>query len=303
MKSARLVTALTSLTTGMAVAAPLVIFGFLYVIYVQPARAAADESRSQLAAARDELNRRRSVIGSRSAGTQASALEEFDARTTEGARAAELADALTAALNSPAVGGVSNLSIESGAPADNPVNSMVHSFAQTVIQTRVTVTFDARYEQIRRFFRNLRALPTIFDLQSVELLPLSAAPDGLMRAKVLLLAFHRVETGQPSQVPQIRTVDVTTPPQLTRNPFAKPSRSGAGRTGSSQAQPDPVVGSILISRGRRVALVDGLVVGRGDRVRAGVVHSIEADAVVIVEPGGRTRRVEIARPLIRTEHR
>ena len=47
------------LTTAMAVAAPVVVFGFLYVLQVQPERAAAAESRSQLAAARDELNRRR----------------------------------------------------------------------------------------------------------------------------------------------------------------------------------------------------------------------------------------------------
>ena len=45
MKSATLVTTLTSLTTAMAVAAPFVVFGFLYVLLVQPD---ADRSAERL---------------------------------------------------------------------------------------------------------------------------------------------------------------------------------------------------------------------------------------------------------------
>lgn len=296
MRTTTLVTVLTRLTTAMAVAAPVVVFGFLYVLQVQPERAAADESRHKLVGARDELNRRRSLLGSNAASKEALAVQEFDARTTEGDRVGELADAVTALLNSPAVGGVSKLSIESGAPVDGPVDSMARRFPTTVAQMPVTVTFDAGYEQIGRFFWNLRVLPTTFDLRSVELIPLTASRGGLLRAKVSLLAFHRPETAGPRQPPRIQVVDVNTPPKWTRDPFAKPSRPDAGPTVASVAQPDPVVNSILFSNGRRVALVDGLVVGPGDRVRGGVVLSIETDAVVIAEPSGRARRVEIARP-------
>jgi hypothetical protein len=291
MRSATLVKALTALTTAMAVAAPVVVFGFLYVLQVHPERAAVVELRNQLAAARDELNRRRSLVGPRFAVKEASALDEFDARATNATRVGEMADAVTAILNSRAVGGVSNLSIESGAPGDGPVAYMP-----------VTVTFDARYAQIGRFFWNLRMLPTAFDLQSVELTPLTASRGGLTRAKVSLLVFQRLETAGPRQASRTHVVDVITPPEWVRDPFAKPALPGADRIASA-VQPDPVVSSILFSNGRRVALVDGQVVRRGDRVRAGVVLSIEVDAVVIADPQGRARRFEIKRPVIRSTQR
>ena len=59
MKSATLVTTLTTLTTAMAVAAPVVVFGFLYVLVCSPSVSAAVEARNQVDAARGELIRRR----------------------------------------------------------------------------------------------------------------------------------------------------------------------------------------------------------------------------------------------------
>ena len=98
----------------MAVAAPIVVFGFLYVLRVQPERAAAAESRSELAAARAELSRRRAFVTPTTGVTEVPALDTFDARTTEADRVGDVADALSALLKSPAVGGVSNVSIETG---------------------------------------------------------------------------------------------------------------------------------------------------------------------------------------------
>lgn len=301
MTSSTLVTALTRLTTAMAVAAPIVVFGFLYVLQVQPERAAAAASRNKLAAARDQLNRQRAFVRPQPVVTELSALDEFDARTTEGERVGEVADAMTAVLNGPAVGGVSNLSIETEAPGVVPVDSMARLFSQTVVQTPVTVTFDARYEQIGRFFWNLRVLPTTFDLQSVELTPGAASRGGFMRAKVSLLVFHRPETVASRLAPRTHVVDVMTAPQWTRDPFATQSRPVSDRP-AAPTQPDPVVSSILFSTGRRVAIVDGRIVRPGDRVGTGVVRSIESDAVVIAGPDGE-RRVAIARPVIRMAKR
>jgi hypothetical protein len=111
-----------------------------------------------------------------------------------------------------------------------------------------------------------------------------------MRAKVSLLVFHREKT----------TVDAVTTTEGPRDPPAKQTRAPAApdRAVASAAQPDPVVTSILFSSGRRVARVDGRIVGPGDRLRAGVVHTIEPDAVVIVDTAGRARRFEIERPVI-----
>jgi hypothetical protein len=68
------------------------------------------------------------------------------------------------------------------------------------------------------------------------------------------------------------------------------------RRSAAAPPPAPVVSSILISDGRRLARVDGRIVGPGDRLPAGIVQSIEPDAVVFAGPDGRSRRVEIARP-------
>jgi hypothetical protein len=290
VKSATLVTALTRLTMAMAVAAPIVVFGFLYVLLVQPERAAARDTRNQLEVARAELNSRRALVESQAARTATSALDEFDARTAEGDRVGEVTDVLTAVLNGPAVGGISNLSIAAGSPVDGPIDSIAASFSRALVQTPVTVTFQARYDQVARFFRNLGVVPTTFDLQSVELTPGAASRPGFMLAKVSLLVFHR----QKTTVEAVTTTEGPPgrPAKQTRNPAA-PDRAIA-----SAAQPDPVVTSILFSGGRRVARVDGRIVGPGDRLPAGVVHAIEPDAVVIVDPAGRARRFEIARPVI-----
>ena len=303
MKSETLVTTLTSLTTAMAVVAPFVVFGFLYVLQVQPQRAAAIEARSRLEAARYELNRQRLLVAPQSLVTRASALEEFNARTSEGDRVAEVTRALTGVLSSPSVGGVSNLSIETGAAGDGPRDSMVRAFSRPVVHTPITVTFDARYDQVGRFFWSLRVLPTTFDLQSLELAPAPGSQAGLMRARVSLLAFHR--PGAAPRATPSQAVDVITTPQWARDPFAGTSRPAAPsrRAANSPAQPAPEVSSILVSTGRRIARVDGRVVRIGDRVRAGVIQAIDADAVWIEGPDGRVRRVALERPAMRVARR
>lgn len=293
LKSARRIATLTRLTPAMAIAAPLVVFGFLYVLRVQPERAAAAEAREQLAAAQALLNRdHRFVAPIGVVNEEASALEQFEGDP------GEVAEALRGLLNSPAVGGVANLSIEIGAPSGGPIESMVGVFSPKVMHTRVTMTFDARYEQIRRFFWNLRVLPATFDLQSLELTPAPGA--ALMHATASLLVFHRPEPQPSRRASRPQMVAGMTAPERGRDQPATALRRDAVMTPASAAagQHDPVVSSILISGGRRVALVDGRVVRPGDRVRADVVQSIESDAVIVASAGGPARRLEIGRPVI-----
>jgi len=300
MKSSTLVTALTWLTTAMATAAPLVVFGFLYVLQVQPERIAALEARARLGVARRALNRQRSVVASPANLNGASALDDFDARTADGDRASEVADALTALLYDPAVGGVSNLSIETGAPSDRPIDSMVALFSRKLMHTPVTVTFDARYEQIGRFFSNLRRLPTTFDLRSLELEADVASGSALTRAKATLAVFHRPVEAPLKPVPRRHVVDVITAPQRRRVQSAATQGAGAAKAvvSAASAPPAPVVSGILFSSGRRIAFVDGRIVRPGDRLRGGVVRSIESDSVVITSEGGQERRLAIKRSVI-----
>ncbi|HUP41113.1 MAG TPA: hypothetical protein VM115_13400 [Vicinamibacterales bacterium] len=302
MKSATLVTTLTTLTTAMAVVAPLVVFGFLYALQVHPARAAAVDARSRLEIAREELNRQGAFDSAPTVVEQVSALNEFAARTGQADGVEEAVDALTAVVDSPAVGRVFNVSIKTGAPEDVPAESTVRLFSQTMKQTPVTLTFDAGFEQIGRFFRNLRVLPTAFKLQSVELTPAAGLRAGLMRANVSLRVFHEIEAPTPLQVSAAKPVDVTTSPQWTRDPSAKAPPPRVSAT-PPPAEPDPVVTSILFSSGRRVAIVDGRIVSAGDRVRTGTIRAIEPGAVVIVDTAGRERRATIARPALRIGNR
>jgi hypothetical protein len=300
MRTATLITTLTGLTTAMAIAAPIVVFGFLYVLQVHPERHAAAESRHRLAMAREELNRQQLFVKPQPVVSEVSALAEFESRTAEGEGVGDVIDILTAVLESPAVGGVSNVGIETGVPEDAPDDSAARLFSQTVRQTPVTLSFDARYEQIGRFFWNLRVLPTTFTLQSVALAP-GTAGGPMMHATVSLVAFHRPGPDKPLPASRAQVMDVITSPRWTRNPFASEPRADARR--AVVAEPDPVVTSILFSSGRRVAMVDGHIVGAGDRVRTGVIRRIDADAVVVAGPDGRERRVPIARPVVRLAKR
>jgi hypothetical protein len=276
VKSATLVTTLTSLTTAMAVAAPLVVFGFLYVLQVQPERAREAAARNELHAALADLERRRAPAEARRDIAEAAAVDIFVARAARAGRADDLAGAFTALLNGPAVGGVSNLMVETDWTGGD--------------RARMTLDFDARYEQIVRFFRSLRALPPTVTLQAVELGSDALARTGSSHAKVsLLVGGEAQDTPQPAspRTPVAHTLPANTQqtPDLTN-----------GRRPAVAPQPDPVVSSILISDGRRLARVDGRIVGPGDRLAAGVVQAIEPDAIVVAGPDGRSRRVEILRP-------
>jgi hypothetical protein len=68
--------------------------------------------------------------------------------------------------------------------------------------------------------------------------------------------------------------------------------------------PVPAVNSILVSPDRRLAVLDGAIVGVGDAVGLRVVVQIEPEAVILREPSGylikvsiRGRQVEETRPL------
>lgn len=269
----------------IAIAAPLVVFGFLCVLYVQPERAAADAATRELAAARHELSRERASIAAK-AGPSAKPISDVGAGTTARDGVRELSAAVTRLLNSHTIGGVSNLAFQS-------VDQRI--LEQGMARPSLTVLFDARYEQIGRLFWNLHALPRTFELSSVEIRRVTAPPEALLRTTISLVVFHGPNVPVDVQPAGLQMADATLP-VWTRDPFAR--RTAPARpTLISSGQSQPVVSSILFSTTRSVARIDGQVVGRGDRVRTGIVVSIEPDAVVIAEPGGRRQRVEMERPV------
>jgi hypothetical protein len=230
----------------------------------------------------------------------ASALDEFDTRTATGDPGVLVTDAVETVVNSPSVGGVSNLSVETGAPSAVPPDSTVNLFPGAFMQMPVAIGFDARYDQIGRFLANLRAMPTTFELRSVEVTP-SAAPGGLMHARAELAAFYRPAADpEPSRVPAPQITALTQGVAVSRN---RPRMSREREIGAGERTPEIVVSTILFSSGRRIALVDGRVVGPGDRIRSGFVQAIEPEAVLIEADRGGVQRVELERPIVRMAKR
>jgi hypothetical protein len=183
----------------------------------------------------------------------------------------EPAHVLRDLLSSPVIGGVQDLSIRSAA-------------------NELAVTFDASHGQVGRFFWTLPTQPVSFDVRSVELTP---GAEGLVHAAIALVAHNQER--RPPALPAERGLE----PQWKRNPFTPlPAPSGTGRGGGvvTSRSTDPTVSGILESAGRRVAVVDGRIVGPGDLVGTSTVQSIEPEAVVIAGPDGRPRRLPLRRP-------
>jgi hypothetical protein len=64
-------------------------------------------------------------------------------------------------------------------------------------------------------------------------------------------------------------------------------------------EPLPRVDSILIAGDRRLAIVDGAIVGVGDAVGSRTVAQVHAGAVVLREPSGLEVRLPLQSPRIR----
>ena len=273
--------ALTGLTTAMALAVPIIVFGFLYVLRVQPERARAAEAETQLDAALTDLHRGRLSSSAPADMSDAAALERFTAREGSGDRVNDVVDALDGLFSSSVVGDVANLRIDAGASSGQ--------------RTPVSLTFDAPHEQIVRFFRALGGLPAFIGVESVEIAP--SSPAGLKRANVSLVVLHVPEATSQSVPEAASRTDANRPPRSTPERLEMPPRrvAVARPSGTSPARPDPRVSGILIAGGRRVARVDGRIVRPGDRVGDSSVQSIEPGAIFIVDLQGRARRIEIQR--------
>jgi hypothetical protein len=231
---------LVKATPLLALAVPFVVFGFLYVLLVQPERGVP---------------------------ARASTSEQ----PTAAVRSTGVAETIRSLANSPAVGGVKNLSVVSGASDESG--------------GPVTVAFDAEYAQIGRFLSNLRSLPAAFDVRSFEIEPANSATPGLMSARIILFMLKSGAVPAPPApvaAPVVQRVAAPRRPSkvITPEPFV----------------PDPVVNGILFSASRQLAVLDGHVVKPGDRVGPLFVRAIERDGVILTTASGLKRRVALDRP-------
>jgi len=217
--------------------------------------------------------------------------------------AADPVPALLEELVRPMLAGgedVRNLRIETGDPVtvagagQEDADPRFGLLSSPVRHTPITVSFDGSYPRIGRFLWELRTLPTLVEIGSLRVQSAMDAP--LAHVDLELRAYARAEVAADAspEVPPTGArgpapVDVTNPPEWIRNPLARVEAV------VSEAPPDPVVGSILFSRQRRVALVDGRIVTVGDEVGIGRVVDIERDAVIVETAEGGRRRLELGR--------
>jgi hypothetical protein len=121
------------------------------------------------------------------------------------------------------------------------------------------------------------------DAPAAALAPGSSGPAGL----------------DPSQIAELPDVQLDVLPRWPRDPFENRRRAAdsvmvdAAPEPVFIEEPDPVIASILYSSGRRRAILDGRIVGEGDRVGTVTVVEILPDAVVVESParGRRTLRL------------
>lgn len=98
-------------------------------------------------------------------------------------------------------------------------------------------------------------------------------------------------------LPEAQAPVVAAPPAERRpiRPRSKPANGGLAAR--AYLPPAPRVTSILIGSGRRLAMMDGGIVGVGDAVGPRVVIRIDSDAVILRDPSGAEVRV-VLRPAL-----
>jgi hypothetical protein len=105
----------------------------------------------------------------------------------------------------------------------------------------------------------------------------------------------------PTTLPAPPDVELARAPQWSRNPFqrAPPFRVEVVATPAIDIidEPDMVVASILHSPQRRLAVVNGRIVGAGDRVGGSTILEIQPRAIIVESSRGVRRTVELHFPL------
>jgi hypothetical protein len=102
----------------------------------------------------------------------------------------------------------------------------------------------------------------------------------------------------PLSIPAPPALDTDSAPSWRRDPFlfGDETRDAARRVAPAPQVLVPSVRSVLFSASRRLAIVDGRIVGVGESVGVYTVVEIERDAVIFAGPSGGRLRVPVHGP-------
>lgn len=197
------------------VAIPLAIFAIAWLMFIQPRRAAAHKASAEIRSLQPRLAEI-SPLAARSgtpASTDAGAeiirrLPEVDPMPDVLERLARLA--LVGANEADGPHRVTDLLIETGEQAlasgeetgqptatgaIDDMDPRVALFQVPLGYTRVAVSFESSYERLGKFLWDMRELPTIVEVHTLDVQP-SAADAARVRTSMVLFVYRR--TGAPS---------------------------------------------------------------------------------------------------------
>ena len=143
------------------------------------------------------------------------------------------------------------------------------------------------------------AAAALYNVWYFVLRPAAPAVSRPAAEQPLIVAAGQAQAGMaardPLTIPAPPPVDLTSAPSWRRDPFlfGDESRTVARPVVPVAEPARPLVRTILFSANRRLAIVDGRIVGVGDAVGAYTVADIEKGAVVFLAPSGERVRVPV----------
>lgn len=314
----------------LPIVVPIAIVAAGLLLFVQPSLSSALRAASEAGQLESRIVSLRRLVttGGATADGRGAVLAEFARRVPLEDRTPELVEQLARlALDPPDTTQARGLVIDTGrrvrsddtpaAGAPRPaaplapglsVDARWRLFPVALAYTPITVSFRCTYDRLGRVLWRLRGLPTLVEVHDLEVT--RALP--LLKVTMVIYALQRLgpvtastpapqvpmAPGDPATIPAPPPVDMQTAPSWPRDPFlahGETRNQAVAAATPERAEPDPVVQSILYSSERRLALVDRRILKVGDHVGAATIIDIQPTAIVLRQPGGRTRRVELAR--------
>ncbi len=200
-------------------AAPVAVLAVAWLLILEPRAAESRRAEAEIASLQPRLTRLMSFAG-RSV-PQAAAVPAVDVarRLPESDPMPDVLERLARlALAGSEHGAIANLLIETGEQVDASAGATAPRVAASsqpdprlallevpFAYTPVTVSFESAYARLGQYLWELRDLPALIEIQSLDVRPAGAETD-LVRVAMVLFTYRRATTAAPSAQQSSRTV-------------------------------------------------------------------------------------------------
>lgn len=194
----------------LIVLAPVAVLAVSFFAFIQPRMTAGKTAHARLAPLEQRVVSVQAALAAApaaEAGDARNTMPEFERRTPAGDRVPDLLEQLAGLAAADAAGEkVQHLLLETGKRVVPPppkageaprvatiepdaMDPRLALFRTPLSYTPVTMTFESSYARLGRFFWELRALPTLVEVRSVEVGPV--AQGDVVHTRLVILAFQR----------------------------------------------------------------------------------------------------------------